>query len=137
MDFTDITQKLKSLAVNDDTLYGLIEDRFFPHAIQIEDQDQSFPLINVHLLSSNTFPEKKLYPIKSFLFDCYYISNNSVDEANAIYERFHAIINNNKYALSSGVMVVAEDTGAYDVSGVYGGQHLYIISNTWEIRKIQ
>ena len=136
MDFTEISQKLKALALNNDTLYGYIEDRFYPHPIQVENADQAFPLVNIRLMASNTFDGKELYPLKSFLFECYYISSNSLDEANAIYEAFHGIINNNKYALTSGVMVVREDTGAYDMSGIYGGQYLYVISNTWEVRKL-
>lgn len=136
MDYTDILQKLRYLATEDPTIYNLIETRFYPHPIQLEDENQSFPLINIRLMDSRSFPDKRLYPIKSFLFDCYYISSVSLDEANAMYTRFYDIINNNRYTLDSGAMVVTEDSGIVDASGLYAGQYLYILSNTWEVRKL-
>jgi hypothetical protein len=136
MDFTEILQKLRQLAIEDETLYSLIETRFFPHAIQVELEDQVYPAVGTRLLKSYSMPGKELYPIKSYLFDCVYVSEKSIDEANDVYKRFYAIINNNRYTLDSGVMVVKEDSGLIDISGIYGKRYLYALSNTLEVRKI-
>ncbi len=132
-----ILQKLKTLAIEDQELYDLIETRFYPHPIQLELEDQQYPIINTRLMASTSFPDKKAYPIKSYLLDCYFISSNSLDEANAMYSRFYDIINNNRYSLDDGsAIVITEDSGIVDGSGIYGGQYLYVLTNTFEVRKI-
>lgn len=136
MDFTEILQKLRQLAIEDETIYSYIETRFFPHAIQVEEEDQVYPAVGIKLLRSYSLPDKQLYPLKTYYFDCVYVSETSIDEANAIYQRFYGIINNNRYTLDSGVMVVKEDSGIMDVSGIYAGKYLYALTNTIEVRKI-
>lgn len=133
MDFTNVTKKLKELATNDPTLYAFIETRFYPNSVEIS--TIAYPCLNMRLLVGT--PNRDQYPIKTYLFESYYISENSLDESNEIYKRFYAIINNNRYALDAGNMVIREDTGLIDASGTYADKYLYVLTNTWEAKVIE
>lgn len=136
MNYTDILQKFKYLANNDEALYSLIEDRFFPKPLDTEG-DEEYPLINCHLAFAPKDFLHRIYPTQLYLFDTYYVSENSTDQANELYMAFHAIINNNSYTFQTGVGVVHEDSGLMDVSGIYKDKKLYILTNTWAVRKIE
>lgn len=134
-DFTDVLQKMKYVANNDNTLYSLIQDRFYPRPLNVEGEEQ-YPLINCHLFSTPINQAHKRINVKTFIFDTYYVSEESIDECTALYNAFYAIINNTRHTLDTGAMTVIEDSGVMDVSGIFGDKTLYILTNSWETRKL-
>tara|TARA_Y100000310_G_C20261105_1_gene613672 strand:+ start:194 stop:604 length:411 start_codon:yes stop_codon:yes gene_type:complete len=130
-----IATEVRRKAISDPVLYSKIATRFYPQQIDLV-TNPTYPIIAFSFIGG--FPDADNFAFDSFIFECSYISEKSLDQAIEIYNLFRGLINKEHFKNSAAgkYFQVFEDSKPIDATEEIGDRLLYTISNTWEVRAI-
>jgi hypothetical protein len=132
-----VLHQLRKSAVEDAELFSRIGTRFFPQPVDLESEENIYPLLTYSV--SGGFRDFDGYPASEAFFEVFAISENTVDEAIEIYEKFINLIHQKRFTdpESSFHVMVVEDSKPIDASGIFGeSKVLYIITGTLTAKTI-
>lgn len=131
-----VFQTIRKQIIDNAQLNSIISGRIYPQRVDLESDSNIYPSISYSMIGG--FTDLDAYESDMLLLEVIYISDVSVDECLKMYNLFNSTLNKTRYKEegSSRFFSITQDTLPIDFSGVFGGNILYMYSNTYRVKTI-
>ena len=128
-----IYKTLRKTLIEDPDINSLIKNRFYPQRSNIV--NTTFPCVTFNFAGGT--PDQDYYPIDRILVEMNFCSKDNYDDCFILYEKIRFLINTNKFTSSDGeIFSIYEDTLPINDTIFINNEPVYILSNTWLVKKI-